>query len=357
MLSLRKIQTEEYFYDNLITLIAGKTGINFEMYRKVFIEKRIRARMLHVHCDTYNSYYTYLLQNLEYESEKFNDQFNIKHTYFFRNNEIFKKFEGIFKECLNNSKNKIIEDEIKEVLIDPLKSKEQLNGELKLRNEKITNSLSRNHELATSFLYPILKKKNFLSKSLFSQSSLYYKMQFSQEPIRIWSCPCASGEEPYSIAMILDNLKNQFMNFPNYKIIASDIDFNALQKAKKGIYPTSTENIPSLYKVKYFTKEKEASRYKYILSEEIKEQVEFISEDVTKGHKYSYKYDVIFCRYLLIYFNREKRKEFLNIIENHLEVGGLLILGKTETLFQSNSNLKLIDPKSHIYMKIIKTNN
>ncbi len=357
MLSLLNIQTEEPFYDSLITLIAGKTGINFEMYRKVFIEKRIRARMLHVHCDTYHSYHTYLLQHLDYESEKFKDQFNIKYTYFFRNNEIFKKFEDIFMECLNNCKNKIIENEIDDVLIDPLKSKECLNGTLKLKKEKVTNSLYKNHELATSFLYPILKKRNFHNKSLFSQSSLYYKIRFSQEPIRIWSCPCASGEEPYSIAMILDNLKNQFMKFPNYKIIASDIDFNALQIAKKGIYQASTEKIPVLYKVKYFTKKEEESRYKYILSEKIKEQVEFISEDVTKGHKYPLKYDIIFCRYLLIYFNREKRKDFLKIIENHLEEGGLLFLGKTETLFQSNSNLKLIDPKNHIYMKINKTNN
>ena len=354
MLSLSNIQTEEFFYDSLITLIGGKTGINLGMYRKAFIEKRIRARMRHVNCDSYNSYYTYLLTNLDYESEKFKEQFNINYTYFFRNKEVFKKFEDIFMECLN-CKSKIIENEIEEALIDPLKNKEFLNDKLILR--KFHNLLIKNHEAATLFLKLIFKTKNFLNTFPISQSSLYYKIRFSKESIYIWSCPCASGEEPYSIAMILDDLRNQFIKFPNYKITASDIDLNALQKAKKGIYINSMEDIPQLYKVKYFTKQKEASRYKYILNEKIKEQIEFICEDVTKGHKYPLKYDIIFCRYLLIYFNRENRKFFLKIIEDHLEEGGLLFLGKTETLFQSNSNLKLIDPKYHIYMKINATKN
>lgn len=354
MIGLTNIQIEDDFYDSLITLIEKETGINFGMYRKAFIEKRIRARMLHVNCDSYNSYYTYLLANLDHEGEKFKDQFNINYSYFFRNKEVFKKFEDLFVECLD-CKSKIIENEIEDVLIDPLKNKEILNDKLILR--KFTNLLIKNHEEATLFLKSILATKNFLNIFPINQSSLYYKIRSSKKPIYIWSCPCASGEEPYSIAMILDDLRNQFIKFPNYKIIASDIDFNALQKAKKGIYANSMENIPQLYKVKYITKQKEASSYKYILNEKIKEQIEFICEDVTKGHKYSMKYDIIFCRYLLIYFNRENRRIFLKIIEDHLEEGGLLFLGKTETLFQSNSNLKLIDPINHIYMKTNATKN
>ncbi|NVM37454.1 MAG: hypothetical protein HWN81_17795 [Candidatus Lokiarchaeota archaeon] len=79
--------------------------------------------------------------------------------------------------------------------------------------------------------------------------------------------------------------------------------------------------------------------------------MEFVEEDVTKGHKLPQKYDTIFCRYLLIYFNRENRHKFLKIIENRLNENGILILGKTETLFDSWGSLQLVDSRIRIYLK------
>ena len=64
-----------------------------------------------------------------------------------------------------------------------------------------------------------------------------------------------------------------------------------------------------------------------------------------------YRYDIIFCRYLLIYFNRENRHKFLKILESRLNENGILILGKTETLFDSWNTLKLVDSRSRIYIK------
>lgn len=74
-------------------------------------------------------------------------------------------------------------------------------------------------------------------------------------------------------------------------------------------------------------------------------------EDVTKGHQMAYKYDILFCRYLLIYFNRENRHKFLKILENQLNENGILILGKTETFFKSWGSLQLIDTNNRIYIK------
>ena len=91
--------------------------------------------------------------------------------------------------------------------------------------------------------------------------------------------------------------------------------------------------------------------FNYAINEEIKNKVEFIIEDLTRGHSKPWKYDIILCRYLLIYFNRINRDRFLKIIEDRLNIGGLLILGKTETLFNSHPVLRLVDEKNHIYIK------
>ena len=74
-------------------------------------------------------------------------------------------------------------------------------------------------------------------------------------------------------------------------------------------------------------------------------------EDVIKGHNKPFKYDIILCRYLFIYIDRELRNKILKFINSHLNEGGLLILGKTETLFNSYLNFKLIDSRNHIYIK------
>ena len=113
----------------------------------------------------------------------------------------------------------------------------------------------------------------------------------------------------------------------------------------------SDDELHDYYENKYFIKQKMNFGYKNIVSEEIKNKIEFVNEDVTKGHSKPYYYDIIFCRYLLIYFNRENRHKFLKIIENRLVENGILILGKTETLFDSWGNLQLIDTNNRIYIK------
>ncbi len=168
------------------------------------------------------------------------------------------------------------------------------------------------------------------------------------KPIKIWSCPCATGEEPYSIAMLFEHLKKEDPNFPEYEIVASDIDKNAIEIARNGIYQEySLYDTPEIYKLKYFTKK----NGKYILNKEIKEKVEFIVEDITKGHKRPQNYDIVLCRNLIIYINRTALKRILQILNEHLKHEGILILGKTETLMEPNRYYKAFDPVNHFYVK------
>jgi len=329
------IKFDSDYYVPLIHFLINATGLNLDYYRRKFVEKRIKSRMIRVNCDTLESYYRYILETPS-ETDKFLDCFNINYSVFFRNWEVFEQFEKIFLSSLYLTKKDIVSE------LTP-------NPERQYR--KRTTNLSLNNENRN------LKKTRKVSITQFiSQTSLYRKIWNpleNEKYINIWSCPCANGEEPYSIAMILDNLKNQIPGFPLVRIIASDIDNDAIRRAKLGIYnEDSTKNVSTFYENKYFTKKKEFFGFTYSINKEIKDYIEFVEEDVTKAHQTSLKYDIIFCRYLLIYISRKTRKIFLNIIENRLNRGGLLILGKTETLLNSQSDLKLIDASNRIYKKI-----
>jgi len=312
------------------------TGLNLDYYRRKFIEKRITSRMIRVNCSTLESYYNYLLEKPS-ETSKFFDCFNINYSVFFRNWEVFKQFEKILLSSLYLTNGDIISD----LTPNPERQYRVSTKKKSIKNQNRYNNIKK-------------VRKHSINQILY-QTSLYKKIwnpSESKRHITIWSCPCANGEEPYSIAMILDNLKNQITKFPNFRIIASDIDNTAINRAKIGIYyEDSTKNVSKFYEKKYFKRRNENFGYTYSINKHIKNQVEFIEEDVTRGHQTSLTYDIIFCRYLLIYISRKAREEFLNIIRNRLNPGGLLILGKTEALYKFHRDLKLIDSYNRIYIK------
>jgi chemotaxis methyl-accepting protein methylase len=295
--------------------------------------------MIRVPCTRVEEYYDYLFSHDE-EIKKFSDGFTINYTHFFRDWEVYKTFQDLFLASLNKSPEEYTH------FIKPHSSKlkkfRSTENFRKNRAKEITRSIK-----IDPFELNVLAILNPLS--LFRKIK---ESRTSKNKINIWSAPCASGEEPYTLAMILDNLARMIPNFPDYRIIASDIDKDVIIKAKQGEYEEmAMKEISEYFKNKYFRKKESHFGFKYTINEQIKNKVEFIDEDLTKGHIKAFKYDIIFCRYLLIYFNRINRNKFLKNIENQLNVGGLLVLGKTETLFNKHPVLRLIDEKQHIYIK------
>ncbi|MGB3367412.1 MAG: protein-glutamate O-methyltransferase CheR [Acidaminobacteraceae bacterium] len=146
--------------------------------------------------------------------------------------------------------------------------------------------------------------------------------------IKIWSAACSTGEEPYTLAMVLSNL----MPLSQIKILAVDIDKEAIQKAKMGVYSKkSIENVPPAIKSKYF-REVASS---FAISDEIKKCVEFKHMNLLKD-KYPSDCDLIVCRNVMIYFTEEAKDEMYHNFNGALVEGGVLFVGSTEQIILPN---------------------
>lgn len=172
------------------------------------------------------------------------------------------------------------------------------------------------------------------------------KLASGSRSLRIWSSACATGEEPYSIAILA---KEALKDNPDFavRILASDVDAQALEKAAKGEYEAhALQRIdPSVLK-KYFVP-LGAARYR--VREDIRKMVRFRAHNIF--HEPPFKcLDIIFCRNIIIYLNRALTKELFAIFSRLLVPGGYLVLGKVETLWERDLFVP-VDLKAKIYQK------
>lgn len=146
--------------------------------------------------------------------------------------------------------------------------------------------------------------------------------------IKIWSAACSTGDEPYTLVMVL----NKYLPLNSIKIYATDIDKEALNKAKEGVYGyKSVENLPKEFLAKFFTKNGEM----YVIKDEVKACVEFKQHNLLK-EPYPEGLDLIVCRNVLIYFTEEAKTEVYQKFNKSLRNEGILFVGSTEQIIMSN---------------------
>jgi len=160
--------------------------------------------------------------------------------------------------------------------------------------------------------------------------------------LKIWSAACSTGDEPYTLVMVL----NKFLPLDKIRIIASDIDKEALEKAKTGIYGCrSLEKLPACFLDKYFKKTGE--NYKVIDS--VKNCVSFMRHNLLDD-EYPGACDLIVCRNVLIYFTEEAKSKIYVKFGKSLKTGGILFVGSTEQIiYPSKYNLNPV--KTFFYIK------
>ncbi|WP_275440617.1 protein-glutamate O-methyltransferase CheR [Vibrio sp. Of7-15] len=154
-----------------------------------------------------------------------------------------------------------------------------------------------------------------------------------QEKIRVWSAGCSTGQEPYSLASVLESAGALMSPFLQAKVLASDLDTNVLKKAQAGIYPMElVPTIPEVYLKAGFVKGKGANHDVFKAKNAIKENIRFKQINLLGEWSFKHKFDLIFCRNVMIYFDKETQEKLLNSFHRVLADDGVLIIGHSENV-------------------------
>lgn len=161
--------------------------------------------------------------------------------------------------------------------------------------------------------------------------------------IRVWCSACSTGEEAYSLAIIL---KEYVPKGINIKLLATDISWKVLAAAQKGIYPRLIKNdMEYEYLNKYFDEIDEG----YMVSETIKNLVTFRCFNLMDVFPFKNSFDIIFCRNVMIYFDSVIRQSLLDRFYNVISPGGLLFIGHSESIAGQAHRFKYLQPT--VYLK------
>jgi two-component system, chemotaxis family, CheB/CheR fusion protein len=170
----------------------------------------------------------------------------------------------------------------------------------------------------------------------------------SQEPIRAWVTACASGEEAYTLAMVLAEEIQKSGKRIDVKIFATDTADKSLALARSGVYPGGIEGDISLERLDRFF---ERDDHAYRLRKNIREMVVFAPQDLLRDPPFS-RVDICSCRNLLIYLEPEVQERVLGLLHFSLRDNGSLFLGSAETLGAMRELYETVSPKHRIYRKL-----
>ncbi len=155
--------------------------------------------------------------------------------------------------------------------------------------------------------------------------------------IRIWSAGCSTGEEPYSIAILCNEIREKFPAL-RFEILASDISVTALGLAKRGVYADARIGpISETLRRKYLYRSKDPQKKLVKMGEKLQQAIQFFSLNLIQDdyHKLG-EFDFIFCRNVMIYFCLEDRIKIIDKFRARLNASGILFLGHSETLPERN---------------------
>lgn len=202
--------------------------------------------------------------------------------------------------------------------------KQGFNRKLK---DQVVDSMTTNETFWFRDNYPYDHLKNTLLPQLMAGNNRMFG------PVRVWSAACSSGQEPYSISMMVEEYKRQAMGnlARQVQIVATDLSSTVLEQARRGEYDKlsvlrglSSERLdryfdnptPAIWRVKSF----------------VKDRIDFRSLNLMDSYAALGKFDIVFCRNVLIYFNADLKRQILQKIHASLKPQGILFLGSSEGL-------------------------
>lgn len=167
----------------------------------------------------------------------------------------------------------------------------------------------------------------------------------SKRHIAIWSAGCSTGEEPYTLAMVTMEYLNGQQGI-DFLILATDISGRVLEKARLSVYEQERVNpIPMTLQKKYLLRSKDRSRGLYKIVPELRTHVQFRRLNFMDGDfGFREKMDIIFCRNVIIYFDKPTQERLLNRFCDHLSIDGYIFMGHSETILGMKVPLVQVAP-------------
>jgi chemotaxis protein methyltransferase CheR len=286
-------------------------------------------------------------------------------------NEIIKKG---FLSRIGESMIDITNDEFK-LLTDYIKD----HSGIHLKDEKKTllvsriSSIVREHNLNSFMAYYVLLKNDQDGKELsrlidkittnhtyfmresehfdyLSQEVLpYMKRTIKDKDLRVWCAASSSGEEPYTLAILLTEFFKNEAFLWDKKLLATDLSLSVLEEAQKGIYSKEKlSTLPKIWVLNYFN---QINEFHYQVKDLLKKEVIYRRFNLLEPRfPFKKKFHIIFCRNVMIYFDQETKTELLNKLYDQLEPGGYLFIGHSESISRDTTQFKYIRPA--VYRKV-----
>lgn len=196
----------------------------------------------------------------------------------------------------------------------------------------VLDSISTNH----TFFFREIEHFNYLNQVILPELAA----AGNKNP-NIWSAASSSGEEPYSLAITLQ----EFFKGPSYSMLCSDISTRILKQAERGIYAiNSIKDISLDLKRKYFQKGTGKSEGLVKVKELLKRNMEFRRHNLLEVLSENRMFDIIFCRNVMIYFDNETKQRVVDNLTKRLKTGGYLIIGHSESLNANKHTMRMVKP-------------
>jgi chemotaxis protein methyltransferase CheR len=220
----------------------------------------------------------------------------------------------------------------------------ELVGKLKANNERLIVDVVEAMTTNESFFYrdkvPFDHFRDAIMPALIAARA-------KERRLRIWCAAASTGQEPYSLAMCLKDMKDKIAGW-RIDIIGTDLSTEVLEKAKAGVYSQFEvqRGLPIQMLVKYFTQTGDT----WQISPEIRAMVQYKPLNLLADFSHLGNFDVVFCRNVLIYFDQETKIGVLNRIAKMLEAHGFLVLGAAETVVGLTEAFKPMQDRRGLYV-------
>jgi chemotaxis protein methyltransferase CheR len=202
--------------------------------------------------------------------------------------------------------------------------------------ENFINSISTNH---TKFFRELHHFEHFRA-----HVALPFAQAIARKPhgrLRVWSAGCSTGEEPYTIAVVLTREIHDFAS-NDVRILATDIDTDVLRKAARGEYvAASIDEVPKEYQT-FFPRQQGLSGERVVIEEDVRSLVAFRRLNLMEPWPFSGLFDAIFCRNVMIYFDAPTKAALVERFKRQIKPGGWLYIGHSESLIGSHPGLDLV---------------